>query len=42
VDRGFKLKSQLKAPEFDEVEIFAETPGPAFYIDGPKAGQKIP
>jgi len=42
VDRGFKLKSQLKIPEFDEVMIFAETSGPAFYIDGPKAGQKVP
>lgn len=42
VDRGFKLKSQLSMPDFDEVQIFAETPGPAFYIDGPKAGQKVP
>ncbi len=42
VDRGFKLKSQLKMADFDEVLILAEKPGPAFYIDGPKAGQKVP
>ena len=42
VDRGFKLRSQLKMADFDEVLIFAEKPGPAFYIDGPKAGQKVP
>lgn len=41
VDRGFKLQSELRVPDFNEVLIFAETPGPAFYIDGPPAGQKI-
>ena len=42
VDHGFKLKSELKVPDFDEVLIFAEKPGPAFYIDGPKAGEEVP
>jgi hypothetical protein len=42
IDRGFKLKSQLKVPDFDEVLIFAEKAGPAFSIDGPNAGQKVP
>lgn len=42
VDRGFKLRSQLRMPEFPEVLIFAEKTGSAFYIDGPKAGMKVP
>jgi hypothetical protein len=42
IDRGFKLKSQLRVPDFDEVLIFAEKAGPAFSIDGPNAGQKVP
>jgi hypothetical protein len=29
-------------PDFDEVQIIAEQPGPAFYIDGPRAGEKVP
>jgi hypothetical protein len=41
VDRGFKLKSGLVYPDYSDVLIFAERSGPAFYIDGPKAGQKI-
>jgi len=41
VDRGFKLQSALKMPEFLEVLIFAEKAGPPFFIDGPKAGQKV-
>jgi hypothetical protein len=41
VDRGFKLKSQVRSPDFPEVLIFAEKPGTAFLVDGPKAGQKV-
>jgi hypothetical protein len=41
VDRGFILKSELRNPDFPEVLIFAEKTGPAFYVDGPRAGQKI-
>jgi hypothetical protein len=41
VDRGFKLKSQVRNPDFPEVLIFAEKTGAAFLVDGPKAGQRI-
>jgi hypothetical protein len=41
VDRGFKLKSQVRNPDFPEVLIFAEKPGVAFLVDGPYAGKKV-
>lgn len=41
VDRGFILKSELRNPDFPEILIFAEKTGPMFYVDGPRAGQKI-
>lgn len=41
VDRGFKLKSGVRNPDFPEMLIFAEKPGPAFHVDGPYAGQNI-
>ena len=41
VDRGFKLKSQVRNPDFPEVLIFPERPGPAFFVDGPTAGKSI-
>jgi len=41
VDRGFKLKSEVRNPDFPEMLIFAEKSGPAFLVDGPKAGQKL-
>jgi hypothetical protein len=40
-DRGFILRSELRNPDFPEVLIFAEKTGPAFYPDGPRAGQKM-
>ena len=41
VDCGFKLKSEVRNPDFPEMLIFAEKPGPAFHVDGPYAGQKL-
>lgn len=40
--RGFQLSSALAMRDSLQVLIFAEKPGPAFYIDGVKAGQKVP
>jgi hypothetical protein len=39
VDRGFQLTSALDAGGFAETLIFVETPGPAFLVGGPYAGQ---
>ncbi len=39
VDRGFQLTSVLDAGGFAETLIFVETPGPAFLVGGPHAGQ---
>jgi hypothetical protein len=39
VDRGFELKSALYPGSFQQVLIFVEKEGPAFLIDGPRAGQ---
>lgn len=41
IDHGFILKSELRNPDFPEILIFAEKTGAAFYVDGPRAGQKI-
>jgi len=41
VERGFKLQSELAVPDFPPALIFAEKGGPAFYVDGPKIGQKL-
>lgn len=42
VDRGFQLKSAWKGQEFPAVMIFVEKEGPAFLVNGPKAGQAVP
>jgi hypothetical protein len=42
VDRGFQLKSAYNGLDFPHVMIFVEKDGPAFFVNGPKAGQAIP
>ena len=42
VDRGFELRSTYHSDGYPEVLIFVEKEGPAFRVDGPKAGQGFP
>lgn len=41
VDRGFELKSAYAGANAPFVLIFVEKQGPAFYIDGPRAGKAV-
>jgi hypothetical protein len=38
VDRGFELRSNAHFRDFDEAQIFIETPGKRFRLDGRNAG----
>ncbi len=42
VDRGFKLTSAYSGLGYPEAQIFVETDGPPFLLDGPHAGQALP
>jgi hypothetical protein len=42
VDRGFELKSACRVNGWQEVMIFVEKEGPAFYVNGRIAGQARP
>jgi hypothetical protein len=42
VDRGFELKSACRANGWQEVMIFVENQGPAFYVNGRNAGEARP
>ncbi|HEY0455431.1 MAG TPA: hypothetical protein VGE41_03600 [Verrucomicrobiae bacterium] len=41
VDRGFKVKASYAMNGYPEVLIFVEKEGPAFYVNGKKAGQAV-
>jgi hypothetical protein len=41
VDRGFELKSAYAGTSAPFLLIFVEKRGPAFYIDGPRAGEAV-
>ena len=41
LNRGFSLSSHIAPRGFNEIMIFVENAGPAFYVEGPNAGKPI-